>query len=150
MQNETPIRTVSLKHLCMQVLHFLGEHKHKMRCLYCTIHKTLTHEVVAQNGAFPPTATIFAFYHFFLSITVQRCLQFSSMPHSLSSSMKCTYPPSCNKPSKQELTMLFIFISRKYKTLTLFHVNFLIKITIQKSCLNIHLMYNQLIYGCKC
>ena len=80
-----------------------------MRCLYYTVHKTLTHEAVTQNGAFPPTATIFAFYPFFLSTTVQRCLQFSSMPRPLRLQWtKPTHHPAINYQNKSWNTVITI------------------------------------------
>ena len=40
----------------VQVLHLDLSINTKRIVLYCTIHKTLTHEVEAQNGVFSPTA----------------------------------------------------------------------------------------------
>ena len=80
-----------------------------MRCLYYTVRKTLTHETVAQNGAFPPTATIFTFYPFFLSTTVLRCLQFSSIPRPLCLQWtKPTHHPTINYQNKSWNTVISI------------------------------------------
>ena len=57
----------------------------------------MTYEAVVQNAAFPLTATTFASYPFFLSTTMQICLQFSSMPRPLRLQWtKPTHHPAIN------------------------------------------------------
>ena len=85
----------------VQVLHLDLSINTKRVALYCTVHKTLTHEAETQNVAFSPMAK---FSHSTLSPLNYRAEMSSIFINdpSSSSSMKCTYPPT-NKPSKQEL-----------------------------------------------